>query len=62
MAHEMLQRLDGTIQYTKEDEERQRRYRELLMRSVYKKGRHDVWYPDCPVGRDFLRQNPWFLE
>ena len=59
---EMVEKLDGTAVYSYDDIVAQKKYRDMVMKAYHKLGRYDVWYPDMTVGRDFLRNNPWFLE
>lgn len=58
VVREMVARLDGTIEYDARDEELQKEYWDIID--------HYPMQNNFPfqfrVGRDFLRQNPWFLE
>lgn len=58
LVTEMARRLDGTMEYTAEDERLQARYREIVDTTPMK---HNFpWI--FRAGAHFLRTNPWFLE
>lgn len=56
---EMEDRLEGKCYYSQVDEELQRKYRNILMGYVQKNYLHWI---DARMGRNFLRNNPWYLE
>mgnify|MGYP000850695033 CR=1 FL=1 len=58
VAEEMRARLDGECEYTKEDEERQKKFRVLLLKAA--QGR-DCFVIDIEVSRDFLRMHEALL-
>ena len=58
LVSEMARRIDGTMEYTEEDERLQRRYREIIDTTPMK---HNFPYI-FRVGAHFLRTNPWLLE
>ena len=57
VTQEMLERLDGKLSYTEEDEMLQSKFWAIL--EPYLKTRPRVLWYDARVGRDFLRENPW---
>jgi putative glycosyltransferase (TIGR04372 family) len=56
LAVEMLDKLEGKIEYTKEDEDLQAAFRSLL------DDRHYTYYATGRIGRNFLRQNRHLLN
>ena len=58
LVSEMARRLNGTIEYTEEDERLQARYREIVDTTSMKHNFPFIFR----AGAHFLRTNPWFLE
>jgi len=58
-AVEMIQRLDGTMIYSDEDERLHKRYDELFLGHASRYGNHGV---NCRVVREFLRHHRELLE
>jgi hypothetical protein len=58
-TNELLERMNDTVEYTSEDIAMQGRVLELLEWAA--QGR-DCFVYDVPIARDFLRNNPWYLE
>lgn len=59
-VQEMLEKKNGTVKYSCEDEMLQARYWDLVNEFISK--RTLTWYAKARVGRDFLRQNSWLLD
>lgn len=62
VAKEMLDRINGSISYTPEDNQLQDEYWNLVHRFLSRRKQPLNWYAQARVGRDFLRQNKWLLK
>ncbi len=60
LSEELIERINGSAKYSKEDLELRRRYWNILLAYVEK--RKKVFWIDANVGRQFLRENLWLTQ